>query len=142
MLSRVRAPLSVSLMVVLALSGAAVIAAGCGSDDKPAYCSDVSDLKQSVEDLRNVQLNSDALSTLQTALQKIQSNANAVVTSAKQDFPSETSALESSVSSLSTAIKQLPSSPTPKQLTSLVPEISGIVTTAKNLENATSSACD
>jgi outer membrane murein-binding lipoprotein Lpp len=133
----------VSLMVVLALSAAAVIAAGCGSDDnKPAYCSDVSDLKQSVDDLKNVQLNSGALSTLQTDLQKIQSNANAVVTSAKQDFPSETSALESSVSSLSTAIKQLPSSPTPKQLASLVPEISGTVTAAKNLENATSSACD
>ena len=82
------------------------------SSDKPAYCSDVSDLQQSVDDLKNVQLNSGAVSTLQTDLQKMQSNANAVVSSAKQDFPSQTSALESSVSSLSTAIKQLPASPT------------------------------
>jgi hypothetical protein len=39
-----------------------------------------------------VQLNSDAVSTVQTDLQKIQTNADAVVSSAKQDFPSQTSA--------------------------------------------------
>ncbi len=124
------------------LAATALVAAGCGSSSKPAYCSNVSNLQKSVDDLKGVQLQSGALSTLQTDLTKVQSNANAVVSSAKQDFPSETSALQSSVSSLSTTIKQLPSSPTARQLVPLAPEISGVVTAAKNLTSATSSACD
>ena len=130
-------------MVSLALAAAALIAAGCGSsNDKPAYCSNVSDLQSSVNDLKNVQLNADAVSTVQTDLQKIQTNADAVVNSAKQDFPNETSALKSSVSTLSTAVKELPSSPTAQQLAALVPDISNAVTAAKNLSSATKSACD
>jgi hypothetical protein len=142
MLSAMRGRLHVTLMVLLALAAAALVAAGCGDDSKPAYCSDVSDLKQSVDDLKNVQLESGVLSTLVTDLQKVQSDANAVVSSAKQDFPSETSALTSSVSTLSTSIKQLPPSPTAKELSTLVPQINAAVTAANNLSSATSSACD
>jgi hypothetical protein len=131
------------VIVSVALAAAALIAGGCGSsNDKPAYCSDVSDLQSSVNDLKDVQLNSDAVSTVQTNVEKIRTNADAVVSSAKQDFPNETSALQSSVSTLSTAIKQLPSSPTAQQLAALVPDINNTVTAAKNLSSATKSACD
>ena len=92
------------------------MAVGCGSSSKPDYCSDVSDLQSSVDDLKNVQLQSGALSTLQTDVQKVQSDANAVVSSAKQDFPTETSALQSSVSTLSASINALPAAPTAQQL--------------------------
>ena len=129
-------------MLPLALAAAGLIAAGCGDSDKPAYCSNESDLQQSVTDLGSIQLESGALSTLQADLQEVQSNANAVVSSAKADFPSETSAVESSVSSLSTAIQKLPSSPTPQQLAGLVPKINSTVTAAQGLQSATSSACD
>jgi hypothetical protein len=64
------------------------------------------------------------------------------VSSAKQDFPDETSALKSSVSSLSTTVKGLPESPTPDQLAPLAAEISSTVTAAKGLDSATNSACD
>jgi hypothetical protein len=128
------------ILVVLAI--AALVAVGCGGSDKPAYCSNVSDLKQSVDDLKGVKIERGALSTLRTDLQKVQSNANAVVSSAKQDFPSQTSALKSSVSSLSTAVKQLPASPTAQQLVPLVLMVRSVVTAAKGLGSATSSACD
>ena len=130
-------------MVPLALIATALVAAGCGSSSsKPAYCSNVSSLQQSVDDLGNIQLQSGALSTLQTDLQKVQNNADAVVSSAKADFPSQTSALKSSVTALSNSIKQLPASPTPQQLIPLGVEIRSTVTVAKNLSSATSSACD
>ena len=130
-----------SIMVVLA--AAALVAAGCGGDDEPAYCSNVSDLQQSVDDLKNVQLKeSGSLSSLQTAIQEVQSDADAVVSSAKEDFPNETSALKSSVASLSTTIEELPSSPTAQQLAALAPEINGVVTAAKDLDSATNSECD
>ena len=134
--------LHVVLTLAVALAAAALVAAGCGGSNKPAYCSNVSDLQQSVSDLKSVQPNSAIVSTLQTDLQKVQSNANAVVSSAKQDFPNQTSALESSVSSLSTSIKQLPPSPTPQQLFALAPQINSVVTAAQGFSSATSSACD
>ena len=122
-----------TLIASVALAAAALMAGGCGSsNDKPAYCSDVSDLQSSVNDLKNVQLNSDAVSTLQTDVQKIQTNANAVVSSAKQDFPNETSALKSSVSTFhrDQAAARVP---TAQQLAALVPDITNTVTAAKNL---------
>ena len=131
-----------TLMFAVALAATALLAAGCGSSDKPDYCSNVSDLQQSVDNLKSVPPESGALSNLQTDLQKVQTDTNAVVSSAKQDFPSQTSALQSSVSSLSTAIKQLPASPTAQELAALVPDISSTVTAAKNLSSATKSACD
>ena len=126
----------------LALVAAALAAAGCGGSDKPAYCSNVSDLQQSVDELKSVQLQSGALSTIQTDLQKVQSNVKAVVSSAKQDLPDQTSALESSVSSLSATINKLPPSPTPQQLVPLAQQIDGAVTAAQGLSSATNSACD
>jgi hypothetical protein len=72
----------------------------------------------------------------------VQTNADAVVSSAKADFPSQTSALQSSVSSLSKTIKKLPPSPTAQQLLPLAPEISSVVTAAQDFSSATSSACD
>jgi hypothetical protein len=137
-----RTRLPVMLIVLVAGAAVALVAAGCGGSDKPAYCSDVSDLQQSVADLKGIQLQSGALSTLQTDLQTVQSNADAVVSSAKADFPSQTSALQSSVSSLSTAIQKLPSSPTPQQVAALVPKINSTVTAAQGLQSATNSACD
>ena len=138
----IRARLPLTLIVSLALAALALVAVGCGSSSKPDYCSNVSDLQSSVNTLKNVQPQSGVVSTLQTDIQKVQSNTNAVVTSAKQDFPTQTSALESSVSTLSASVKALPSAPTPQQLVALVPQISSVATAAQNLESATSSACD
>jgi hypothetical protein len=134
--------LQLVLTLAVALPAASLVAAGCGGDDKPEYCSNVSDLQQSVDDLKSVQPDSAVVSTLQTDLQKVQSNANAVVSSAKQDFPTETTALESSVSILATAINKLPPSPTPQQLVALVPQIRSVGTAAQGLSGATRSACD
>ena len=134
--------LHAALILAMAVAAASLVAAGCGGSSKPDYCSDVSDLQQSVNDLKSVQLQSGALSTIQTDVQKVQSNATAVVSSAKQDFPTQTSALQSSVSTLSATINALPASPTPQQLVPLAPQIRSVGTAAQNLSNATNSACD
>ena len=129
------------IMFVLAI--AVLVAAGCGGDDAPDYCENVADLQVSIDDVKTVQLtDSDALSTLQGELPQVRSDANAVVSSAKQDFPNETSALKSSISKLSTTIDQLPESPTAQQLAPLAQEINSVVTAAQDLDSATSSACD
>ena len=137
-----RKRLRLSLAIPAALLAVALLVAGCGSDSKPDYCSNVSDLQSSVDELSNVRLESGVLGTLEANLKKIQANANVVVSSAKQDFPSETSALKSSVSELSTTVNQLPPAPTPRQLLGLGAQIQSTVTAAQELSSATESACE
>ncbi len=114
----------------------------CGDDDQPAYCSNVSELEESVGQVGDIKLESGAVAELQDDLQTVQSNANEVVSSAKEDFPDETGAVESAVSKLSTTIERLPPSPTAQQLLPLASEVSAVVTASKDLVNATQSACD
>jgi hypothetical protein len=137
-----RKRLPVFLATSAALLGIALLAAGCGSDSKPDYCSNVSDLQDSVDELGDVKLESGVLGTVEADLKKIQADANAVVSSAKQDFPSETSALKSSVSELSATANQLPPAPTPQQLLGLGAGIQSTVMAAQELSSATESACE
>lgn len=137
-----RKRLRVSVALPAALLAVALLVGGCGSDSKPDYCSNVSDLQGSVDELSSVKLESGVLGTVEADLKKIQADANAVVSSAKQDFPNETSALESSVSKLSTTVNQLPPAPTPQQLVGLGAQIQSTVTAAQELSSATESACE
>jgi hypothetical protein len=83
---------------IVALSSPAALLAGCGSS-KPSYCSSVDSLKSSVQALPQTNVIKNGTNGLKSAVTKVQSDANAVVSSAKSDFPNETSALQSSVSS-------------------------------------------
>jgi len=105
-------------------------------------CSDVSELEGSVDELNDVELDRGAISTVRADLEEVRTEANAVVDSAKQDFPSETRALKSSVASLSSAIDQLPPAPTAQQVVALAAEVDGAVRSAQDLARATESACD
>jgi outer membrane murein-binding lipoprotein Lpp len=131
-----------SLIVASVLVVGALLAGGCGSSSKPEYCSKVSDLRGSVEELKAVEIESGTLATLEADLKTVRSNAGEVVESAKQDFPNETSALKTSVSSLSAATEELAAAPTPQELLALAPKVSGVVLATEELTSATESACE
>ncbi len=80
----------------LVLSG---LAAGCSSSP-PAYCTAATNLKTSVHNLGDINVGTNGLSSLQTALTKVQTNAKTSATDAKPAFPSQTTALKNSLSSL------------------------------------------
>jgi hypothetical protein len=124
----------------LAAVAIAVALAGCGSS-KPSYCSQTATLKKSVQDLGNVNVIQGGTSALTSALSTVESNAQAVVSSAKSDFPTETSAINSSVSALKQSAQQLSSSPTPAVIAKLPGQISAVVTSVQNFSSATSSKC-
>ena len=129
---------------VLAVAPLAIALAlgGCGGSSKPGYCSDRSTLEQSVKDVGNVNvLQSGGVKQLQTQLQKVETDASTLVSSAKSDFPSETSAIDSSVSSLKTAIEGLPSSPSPSQLATVATDAKAVVTSFQNFKKASDSKC-
>jgi len=113
--------------------------AGCGSS-KPAYCSDRTNLENSVMGLTSLNVSS-GISGLESQFKKIQSDATALVSSAKSDFPSQTSAVKSSVDALSGAVKTLSSSPSAGQIATVATDAASVVTSVKSFSDASSSKC-
>lgn len=130
------------VIAALALIAMALLVTACGGSSKPEYCSDVSSLEGSVEELKGVELQSGALATVEADLKNVQADADAVVSSAKQDFPNETSAVKTSVASLSTATQGLPATPTPQELAVLAASVKSVATAAEELTSASRSACE
>jgi len=116
-----------------------VALAGCGSS-KPAYCSARTNLENSVKGLTSLTASS-GISGLESQLNKIQSNVNTLVSEAKSDFPSETSAMKSSVDALTSAVKTIPSSPSAGQIATIATDAANVVSSVKSFEDASSSKC-
>ena len=124
---------------VLVLSG---LAAGCSSSSsKPAYCTAASQLKTSVHNLGNVNVSKNGLSSLQTALSKVQTSANTFATDAKSAYPAQTTALKNSLSSLNTAIKSAKGQPSLTAAAAVVPAVTQVKTSASNLQSAVKGKC-
>jgi hypothetical protein len=131
--TRARAALALVAAVV------AVAMAGCSSSP-PAYCTNRTSLENSVKGLTHLNVSS-GISGLQAQLKKIESDATALVNSAKGDFPSQTSAITSSVDALKTAVAQVSSGPTAANIAALTTAAGGVVTSVKNFTDATNSKC-
>ncbi len=121
----------------LVLSG---LAAGCSSS-KPAYCTAASQLKTSVQNLGNVSVTKNGLSSLQAALSKVQTSAKTFAADAKSAYPSQTTALKNSLSGLQTAITSAKGQPPLTAATAVVPAVTQVKTSASALENAASGKC-
>jgi hypothetical protein len=121
--------------LVLAAAATAVTLAGCGSS-KPAYCTDRTNLENSVKGLT-----SSGVSGLKSQLKQIQSDATTLVNSAKDDFPSETSAITSSVSALKTSVTALPSSPSAVQVATATRDAASVVSSVRSFVDASNSKC-
>ena len=132
---------SLPALALAALASAALIA-GCGDDSKPEYCDRVDDLESSVTALTDISINGDTLNTVESNLQTVQSDAEAVVDAAKEDFPQETDGLENAVNNASDAVQDLPAEPSAGQIATLAVNVADVGKAASDLYEATSSACD
>jgi hypothetical protein len=126
---------------LVALLALPLALAACGGSDKPGYCADRSQLESSIKDLTNLDP-SQGVSGLQTKLRTIEQDAKTLVASARSDFPSETSAIRSSVDALSTDLRALPSNPSVAQIGSLATDASSVVSAVSGFVEATKSQCD
>jgi hypothetical protein len=125
---RVRVPVAFTAAV------AVVALAGCSS--KPAYCTDRTNLQNSVKGLTSA-----GISGLKTQVKQIQSDATTLVNSAKSDFPTETSAITSSVDALKNSLAALPSSPSAVQIATVTQNASSVVSSVKTFVDASNSKC-
>ena len=120
---------------VLAAAATAITLAGCSSS-KPAYCTDRTNLTNSVKGLT-----SSGVSGLKSQLKQIQTDATTLVDSAKSDFPSETTAITSSVSALKNSVTALPSSPSAAQIATATRDAASVVSSVKSFVDASNSKC-
>jgi hypothetical protein len=121
---------------LLACAAIAVVAlAGCSSS-KPAYCTDSANLQTSVKGLTSV-----GISELKSQLTTIESDAAALVNSAKSDFPSQTSAITSSVDALKSSVAALPSSLSAVAIATVTKDASNVQSSVKSFTDPTSSQC-
>jgi hypothetical protein len=121
--------------LVLAAAATAVSLAGCSSS-KPAYCTDRTNLQNSVKGLTSA-----GVSGLKAQLTQIQSDATTLVNSAKDDFPNETSAITSSVTALKNSVTALPSSPSTAQIATATRDAASVVSSVKTFVDASNSKC-
>jgi flagellar capping protein FliD len=121
----------------LVLSG---LAAGCSSS-KPAYCADADQFKTSVQDLGNVNINVHDLSSVDTAVSKVQADATTFASDAKSAYPSQTTALKTSLSSLETAVKSAMAQPSLTTVAAVVSSVTQVKTAADNVQSAVKGTC-
>jgi hypothetical protein len=127
---------------MLAACAVAALLSGCGGSSKPSYCDKTADLKKSVQDPSNVNVVQGATNALTSALSSVQSNASAVVNSAKSDFSDQTAAITSSIDALKKSAQSLASSPAQPAVIAQVPgQISAVVKSIQDFSSATSSKC-
>jgi phage-related protein len=127
-------------MGLVALLATVFVLSACGGSGKPAYCSSVSNLKQSVKDLANVKPVQNGTSSVTAAVNKVKDNADAAISAAKSDFSTETQALKTAVDTLVSSVKTLPTA-TASTLPALPSQVAAVTTAATNLANATQSKC-
>lgn len=124
----------------IAAAGLALVAlVGCGSS-KPAYCSARTNLENSIKGLTSLNASS-GISGLEAQLKKIQTDATTLVSQAKSDFPSQTSAVKSSVDALDSAVRSLPANPSASQIATVASSASSVVSSVKSFVDASSSKC-
>jgi hypothetical protein len=125
---------------VLAVCG---LAAGCSSSSssKPACCTAAGQLKTSVHNLGDVNVATNGLSSLQTAVGKVQASAKTFAADAKSAYPSQTTALMNSLSSLDTAIRSAKGQPPLTAAAAVVPSVTQVKNSASTLESAVKGKC-
>ena len=117
----------------------AATVAGCSS--KPAYCTDRTNLENSVKGLTSLNFSGGVTSAIQSQVSKIQTNATALVNSAKSDFPSQTSAITSSVDALKSSVTALASDRSAANVATATKDASNVVNSVNSFNDATSSQC-
>jgi hypothetical protein len=125
--------ITVTTLVIISTA----VCSACGSS-KPAYCGNLTKLEQSV---KTVDV-SRGLSSLKTQLAQIQTNAKSVISSAKSDFPNETTEISGSVAKLQADVRSLASSsPTPQQLATIGGDAKALVNAVSTFSSASKSKC-
>ena len=128
------------------VTAAAVCLLGVGSGliacgGQPAVCDDMDALRASVNDLQNVEVGNNAVSTLTTALQKIQSDLKQLKQDGSDQYSAEIDALENQLTTLRSSLKTASTNPSAASFTEVTNGVKAVGTAVTDLGDAVSSTC-
>jgi hypothetical protein len=129
----------------LALAAGTVALTGCSSSSStssglPAYCAARTNLENSIKGLTSLNASS-GVSGLKSQVTAIANNASKLVDQAKGDFPSQTSAITTSVNALKSSVAGLSSTPSAAQIATITKDAGSVVSSVANFMTASSSKC-
>lgn len=120
---------------------AAALLTACSNSSKPAVCTDVANLKTSVQDLKNVDVKANGLSAITDQLTKIQQEFNTLKTDAKGQYSTQINDMSNALSGLSTSVNAAKSDVNAGTLGAVATAAHSVVTAGNNLVTAVSNTC-
>jgi hypothetical protein len=126
--------------VAVALS-IAIGMTGCGGSDEPGYCADRAALEQSLADLGGVDVRADGLDALTQQLRIVQRDASALVSSTRDEFGPEASALRSAIARLEGSARAAIADPSAALVSEVAADASGVASAFGELSDAVASDC-
>ena len=123
-----------------ALAGCSSSSSSSTSSGPPAYCADRTNLENSIKGLTSLSPSS-GVSGLKTQVTAVANSASKLVDSAKGDFPTQTSAITSSVNTLKSSVATLSSSPSAAQIATVTKDAGSVVSAVANFMTASSAKC-
>jgi hypothetical protein len=115
--------------------------AGCGSNDKPAICSSVDTLKESVQNLKDVQIGAGTLATVQSDVSTIKKDLTQVKADAKSQYGAQVNKVQASASTLSTSVQAAKAGPSITTFAAIGTSASTLAADVKTLADDVSSTC-
>jgi hypothetical protein len=122
-------------------SGSGTGSTTASSSSTPAYCAAADELKASVQNLGKVSVAANGIDTLKTALSNVQSSAKTLADEAKSEFAPETTALQSALSGLETAVKSVQGQPSAATIAAIGSSVGQVKDAAGKLASAVSGRC-
>jgi hypothetical protein len=135
-----------SLVCLLAL-GSGV--AACGGDEAPTeagspapeICQDVDALRESVQDLQNIEIGEGALSELGTQLDTIRGDVGQIRRNAGDENATEVEAVSTAADSLESSLDAAVATPSATTLTAVGDSVSALASAVRNLGDALEDTC-
>ena len=107
----------------------------------PQVCSDAAAAKASLEAIMTIDILKDGTDALNQRFETFRSDAEALVSSAQDEFKPESAAVKASISELETALAALKDSPNAAEIVALAPKLSAVNTSTLALLAAVAAAC-
>jgi hypothetical protein len=107
----------------------------------PAVCSSVAALRGSVQNLKNVDIKANGLSSVSAAITKIKEDLNTLKADAKGQYSTQINALSGALTSLTSAFDAAKANPNAGTLGTLATSVKSVVTAGNNLVTAVSATC-
>jgi hypothetical protein len=127
-------------LVLVALLTALVGLTACSSD-KPAVCDDADALRQSVDNLKEVQIGDNALSTLSSDVSQIQQDVKHLGSDAKSEFGGDVDQVSSAATQLEDSVNAAKANPSASTLGAVGTAIQSFGTSVDNLVDAVKDTC-